>query len=184
MKNYIVPGVFSLMMIACGASVPYRVDYPLTKKEFYSRDSIFSGRIPQGWFSSDDEELASAHVVWLIRDDFSATLAFKELKLDELSKKRVNDEGLILLARLSFSLQQSNPLFKTKEIELHEFEVNSKKFCGYEMNFTGALKRVIVFEAKGKFYECEARIVKGSPSLKELEHLYTVQQTLLTSLTF
>ena len=184
MKHSALAVLLSLSLLSCATTLRYSIDYPLTESTFGSRDGTFSGRVPYGWFSSDHEELPSMLVSLLIKSDFSATLAFRELQLDELSRQRVSKEGLRLLAYVSAALQKNNGSDSIEDIEPQEFELRGKPFCSYEIRSSGNIRRVVLFDAHGKFYECEARMVKANSSLADINHLYTVQQTLLFSLIF
>jgi hypothetical protein len=177
--------LLAFLLSACGSSLPYATNYPLTADLFHSRDGTLSGKIPQGWFSSSDDTLAPSLLVWITKEDFSATLTVKELHLDRLSTKKVEDSGLKLLAYLSAGLQDEVRLSSDMAIEPKEFEIHGRKFCSYELRTTNnATKRIVVFEAHGKFYECEASSVKGTWSKENLDRLFTVQQTMLASLVF
>ena len=174
--------ILSLIIASCAATLPYATDYPLTKELFRSRDGILTGKVPQGWYSSSDDTLAPALILWLIREDFSAALTVREIKLDRLSVQHVEKEGLELLAQMSVGLHDEN--LPAKEIETQEFKINEKKFCSYEVGSGVNRKRLIVFATKRKNYECEARPLKGIWTGTDLARLFTTQQTVLSSLNF
>ncbi|MBI1805253.1 MAG: hypothetical protein HY033_10600 [Ignavibacteriae bacterium] len=175
----------SMFMMACAGSLRYSSDYPLRSETFRSRDSAFSGRVPQGWFASSDDSLAPAFVAWLIRDDFSATLAVRELLLDQLTVKHIRKEGLNLLARIDVGLRENT---KDKQsgfvVEPKIFEIGGRKFCSYELMEGTVKTRVVVFEAKEKYYECEAKPSKEKWTQEDLMLLFTAQQTFLSALIF
>ena len=184
MKQNAVLLVLSFLLASCAASLPYATDYPLTKESFRSRDGVLKGQIPQGWVSASEDTLAPALMAWLIKEDFSATLAVEELRLDARSRRRVEEEGLKLLAHLSLSFPQRT-LSQPKVLDPpKEFNMRGKQVCSYEVESGGERRRVVVFSAKGRFYECKAIAVKGKTSPQEVVRLYTAQQTLLSSLTF
>lgn len=171
-----------ILLSSCAASLPYSTDYPLTQELFRSRDGALSGRVPQGWFSSTDDSLAPALTAWFIRDDLSASLSLKELTLDERSAQQFVREGLPLLARFSAAFQlppQSNP-----NIESHDFEMQGKKYCSYEIGQGVGKRRFVVFTVRGKYYECEARSTKGRWSVEDFNRLFWVQQSILSSLRY
>jgi len=174
--------ILSLIFASCAATLPYATDYPLTQELFHSRDGILTGKVPQGWFSSSDDTLAPALILWLIREDFSAALTVREIKLDQLSVQHVEKEGLELLAHISAGLHDEN--LPVKEIETQEFKINENKFCSYEVGSGVKRKRFVVFFTNGKYYECEARPLKGIWTGTDLVRLFTTQQTILSSLNF
>ena len=180
MKQYPVFLLLAFLFISCAASVPYATDYPLTDQIFQSRDGMFSGKIPRGWFSSTDDSLGSALNALLIKEDFSATLTLKELKLDRTAAEQVRKQGLPLLARLGSLFRHDIAL--NGELKTTEFELKGKKFCSYEQSSRERAGRVIVFVSKGKYYECEVKPAKGQWSAEEMKRMFTMQQTVLASL--
>jgi len=143
---------------------------------------MFSGRIPYGWFSSTNDTLAQALVVWLLKEDFSAAITIRELILDRLSSKRVQKEGLETLAFISAGFRTSNSNnLKTNPVT---FKLNGKEFCSYELITNTIQKRIVVFSLKGKYYECESSPLKMQLSKEEIINLFTIQQTVLSSITF
>lgn len=174
--------VLSLLLSSCAATSPYAVDYPLSKEAFRSRDGLFSGWIPQGWFSSTDDSLAPALAVWLLRDDFAAGVSVKELHIDPSTASRIDQGGLKLLALASAGLHPDIPA--TPAVEPKEFDLKGRTFCGYEYSGEGKLGRVVVFTARGRYFECEARPLKGRWTPADAARLYSVQQTMLSGLTF
>jgi len=174
----------SFFLAACAGSFRYASDYPLSAEKVRSRDGTFSGRIPEGWFSSSDDTLAPALVAWLIRDDFSATMSVREIIPDQLTRQHIKDEGLPLLARSTMSMHgtQGSELAKILA-EPKVFNFAERQFCGYELSEDSIGTRVVVFEMKGKYYECEAKPSRGKWTKEDLLLLYTAQQTFLSTLT-
>ena len=171
-----------MYFVSCAPSLKYMTNYPLTGGVFYSRDRSFSGKIPQGWFSSAEDTLAASLVAWLIKEDFTATITIRELKLDKLSMQRVSKDGIGLLAHVSAGLQDGNPSISL--IDPEEFEIQGKKFCSYEANNSIGRKRVVIFKAKDKFYECEVHPLKNRWTADDVKGIFTVQQSVLSSLAF
>ena len=101
MKKKFLLLIIGFLLASCAATLPYAIDYPLTDQYFHSRDNIFYGRVPTGWFSATDDTLGESLTVWLLKEDFSATITVREIKLDSLSRKQVDNEGLALLASMS-----------------------------------------------------------------------------------
>jgi hypothetical protein len=173
--------LLACIVASCISSLPYSTDYPLTEETFHSRDRIFDGRIPQGWFCSSEDSLAPALIVWLLKEDYSASINIQELRLDQLTAKRVEKEGIKLLAELSLATRQDSVKEKFTD-SLKEFKIRGKEFCSYEIKENGNRTRVVVFSAKGKFYECVALTLKGTWQLQEISRLFTIQQSILASL--
>jgi hypothetical protein len=176
--------LLSVVVASCAASLPYSIDYPLTQEVFHSRDHDFSGQVPLGWFSSSLDTLPTIIKVWLLKEDLSASFHIEELRLDQLSSKQVEKEGVKLLAKLSLAFQQDNAQNTRLLAEPKEFKIHGREFCGYELNSNGERNRIVVFSIHGKHYECVAASVKGRWSAQDFNRLFTAQQTLLSSLTF
>lgn len=174
--------LLSIVIVSCSAKIPYAADYPLSEEVFRFRDSNLSGRIPSGWFVSGDDTLAPSLSVWLVQNDLSATLVIRELLLDSLTAHRVRRDGLKLLAAAS-AAYQSGDISPAGE-NLKEFSLGRIKCCSYETGADNNRKRIVVFSALGKYYECEIRILGNEWDTENIKRLISVQQTVLSSLTY
>jgi hypothetical protein len=180
-------GLFILAVVLSSCSttyLPYPYNYPLRSESFLSRDSIFTGLVPRGWFYSSEDSLAPACAAWVVKEDFSATLAVRELHLDTLTAERVRKEGLGLLAKISMASQSDDPASIDNDNELKVYKMRKREYCGYEVTENNIRKRVVVFTAVGRYYECVAVPAKKSTSQDELTKMFTAQQTFLSSLRF
>jgi len=174
--------LLAVLLFSCAATSPYASDYPLTMEGFTTRDGVVSGRVPQGWFSAADDSLGTALSAWFVRDDLAAALSLNDFVLDALSAERVSREGLLLAARLSAAFRMGSSIAPPPLPT--EFQVAGKPYCGYELSTTADERRIVVFAAKGKYYECEVRAVKGRWAAEDLRKLYSVQQSFLASLRY
>lgn len=169
----------ALLLSACAATSPYASDVAMSSGTFRTRDGALTGRLPRGWSSQARDTLAPALGAWLLRDDAAASLAFRELALDDVSSRAVRgDDGLELLARLSAGFR-----FKGG-VEPKTFEAGGRKFCAYETGEGNARTRVVVFAVRGRYYECEAKAVKGRWSADDFARLFSAQQSILPTLSF
>ncbi len=182
MRNFWPAAFLPILLASCASTSPYAADYPLSREQFTSRDGILRGVVPQGWFSSSGDSLAPALMVWLLRDDFSAAVSVRELNVDRATASRIEDGGLKLLARISAGLHAGVP--PGADIDPKEFDLGGKKFCGYEISGERARTRVVVFAARGRFFECEARPLTGGWSAEDLSRIFSVQQTVLSTLSY
>ena len=174
-----------LLLASCSITyVPYSSNFPLREEAFFSRDSAFTGRIPSGWFLSSEDTLAPSYLAWVVKDDFSAALTVKELHLDNLAAKRVQKEGPELLARVSMSFQVKDLLSHEAEIQPRRFTMRNREYCGYEFTEGNIRKRVVVFSAKGRYYESMSSAMKGPPAPGDVTQMFSAQQAFLNSLTF
>ena len=176
--------LLSLVLAACSASLPYAIDYPLTSELFYSRDTEFHGKVPEGWFVSPLDSLPMSYKVWLLRKDYSAAFHIEELHLDELSVKQVNAKGIILLGEISLAFHKGSSLPVNIVGQPREFKMRGIEFCSYELQDKDGMKRVVVFSNRGRFYECTVAALGSNWQPKSLKPLFSAQQTALASLMF
>lgn len=171
-----------LLFASCKTTAPpYASNYPLSPERFISRDGVLQGRVPEGWFSSMDDTLAPALVVWLVKEDYSAVMAIRKISADNRTKHQIEKEGLNLLAQISFSFEKEHSKDVIYRATPTDFSLNGNKFSSYEITDGELTKRVVVFERKGNFYACEAFPTKGTWSQTELSALFVIQQTVLSS---
>ena len=119
-----------------------------------------------------------------MKDDMSAAMGVREVNLDRLAALRVGKDGLELLAHISLGLRQSGPDSALVQAAPREFEMSGKKFCGYEVEAGGKRARIVVFPVGDRYYECEAKLMKGAGPSAEVVRIFTAQQTFLSSLKF
>lgn len=182
MTRAIVPILLSLFLVSCAAKLHYAADYPLTGEIFQSRDGLLKGKVPLGWFISADDTLAPSLSVWLLREDINATMIVRELIVDSLTAARIKSDGLELLAVLSAGYQGLK--IGSDIINLEEYSLAGEKYCSYEAGAENDRRRVVVFKARGRYYECEARILNGDRGTNRLRELFSVQQSVLASLIY
>ena len=179
-------GIFlGILFSSCGSSyLPYPLNAPLSTESFLSRENLFTGRVPQGWFYASQDTLGQGLAAWVVREDFGAALAVKELHPDALTAKRIQKEGLNLLASMSLSFQSAGK--KKLEVDLYpkEFTIKNRKYSGYEFSEGATHKRVVVFGAGSKYFECVATPMKGTWTLEQTNKLFAAQQAFLTTLVF
>ena len=181
MTRNLVSAVLCFFLASCAATLPYPANYPLTETTVRSRDGILTGKIPGGWYSATEDSLGTGASLILINDNADAVLSIKEIIPDRLTSLRVERDGLTLLANIGLSSRRETAGASTTEPR--EFELRGTKYCGYELS--GATRtRFVLFRARGKYYECEARGGKRGLSGESYTSLFTAQQSFLSSLTF
>lgn len=184
MKYRISAFLFALLLVSCATKLPYSFNYPLTEQTFFSRDGTFFGLVPQGWFASSVDTLAPALLVWLVKEDFSAVLTVRELHMDRLSTKRIQKDGLQLLANISMAAHEGESSKPPSGHSPAEYSMKGKTYCSYEVSENNVQKRIVVFSGKGKYFECEAIPIKGNWFPENVTELFTAQQAMLASLIF
>ncbi len=146
---------------------------------FTARNGSFTGNVPQGWIVSDDDSIAPGLLCWLLKDDLSASITVQELRPDKATTQRVKDDGLKLLAAATAGFHDEAPV----SVEPKEFEFHGRRYCSYETGKGANRKRYVLFESSGRYFECEAGAVKGEWRPSEIDRLFSVQQSVLATIT-
>jgi hypothetical protein len=162
----------------------YPTDYPLTDDISYSVSSDLQMKIPEGWFTAEDNECKCIDL-WLIKDGFSASLNLMPVKYDSLLLKNVAVDEFQILFNYSKELKKAE--LKDKFIQMKEddfFEINGVNFAAYEYQGDEGLPiRVVVFKYKNRYFEFSAvpaqKIGKAAIDPNEL---FKVQQAVLASI--
>ena len=169
------------LIISCGTvrTSMYSFDYPLTSEVAKSQSSVLNVKIPQGWFTAQDNENNFIDL-WLIKDDYSANLQFIQLNLDSLTKKETAGKGLSKVAALSKDFKcarfgKALGLFTNDEI----FELNNTTYIAYQyLDDDKKNIRVVVFQKGNMFYELTAIPNKTNDNTE----LFRIQNSVLSSI--
>jgi hypothetical protein len=89
---------------------------------------------------------------------------------------------LKLLAQLSLGFDEGLSTAEQMKSS-REFSIRGRDYYSYELANEGKLSRVVVFAITGKYYQCRATPLKDNFALTEVANIFTVQQTLLSSIT-
>lgn len=145
---------FLLILESCAPTRP-RLPYPLSDKTVVSTDGHLRLHVPDGWFVPEGGDSFPGLLVWLVKEDYSATMGLMEIKADERLRKEVKAAGLRALGRLSFSLKQgrepSAELLSGPEV----FRLRRRNFCSFEYTSDdgATVIRTVVFDTGKGFYE-------------------------------
>lgn len=174
--------ILSIAVTSCTPPT-YRPEIPLSDNFFQSSDGVLRGRIPQGWFVPTESDLAPHLTAWLVREDYSAMLTFQEIKVDQNTARVIEENGLTLLAEISFQLKQADEPLATLVIQPREFSLQGKKFSRYEYRSGTQEQRtsVMVFRAKNQYFESTALPTK-SQTPSNYEQLVNTQQAVISSI--
>lgn len=187
----IIPAVFSspFFFNSCapsrvGSAIYPGADYPLTNDTAYSASSDLTFRIPRGWVRAEAGQKEPIDL-WLIRNDFSATLNLVALSADSIFKGQPAEDSLALALNFSRQLKINRLGQGYKALREDEyFNFNKKRFGAYEYEGTEELPvRVVVFTYKGKYFEFSAvptqSVGQGKVDPKDL---FRVQQSLIATI--
>jgi len=168
-----------LIQSCAGISSIYQFDYPLTSEIVKAKSSSLSIKIPKGWSAVDDNECKCTDL-WLVKDDYSATLNFVILNLDSLTTNEIRNDDINSLVKLSKAFVKAKYENNFKGFTNDEsFEINKNKFAAYQyIDEKMRSIRVIILKSGRQYYELSAISIKT----KNLKDLFNTQNSLLTSL--
>lgn len=181
-KNH--PQIFLLLLLTifgCASSLSsvYDFDYPLSNKTAKSNSTRLQIQIPQGWFVGEDNEFKTTDI-WLVKEDYSATIKFITISLDdETTENFASDElgkvvelnKVLLKAKLGKNFRG----FTTEET----FSSNSTVFNAYQyLDDKGEPVRTVVFKNDSKYYEVTAFALKSANPTE----IFKAQNSVLASL--
>ena len=172
-----------IVLISCSGSVSlYEFDYHLTPETIKAESNQISARIPKGWFSAEDNEENKIDL-WLIKDDYSATISFIPVIFNDVEKERYsksNLSGVVEYSKLSQKLAHTVnyiDLLRAEHFEIGDLKINTYQFAGRNaVNY-----RVAVFKWGNRFYECTAA-VKPPQSPEKLNEIFSAQNAVLKSI--
>lgn len=168
------------IIYGCSSSLSsiYDFDFPVTSSTAKSVSYSYQIAIPQGWFAAEDNEEFTTDL-WLVNKSYKATIKFKIINLDSLTREKIaaNPSKLLDYSKV-FVKVGLGAAFKGFENE-ESFENNGIKFFAYEyIDSYGKRARKVVFNYNGVAVESTAiQINQGSET-----ELFKVQNAVLTSI--
>ena len=143
-----------------------------------SKDGGFSYRLPTGWFDASADSQARGHAALLIRNDYRATIAIDEVRLDDAAKLELRRNGLVPVAQLLLSLtswEQNAVLAIPPQL----LQVGNRSACRYRTisGSGGDMADVTLVEGREKLYTI--RILISGKSAQDEEALQLVQEAFL-----
>jgi hypothetical protein len=171
-----------MLIQSCGGiSSIYNFNYPLTSETAKSKSFALSVKIPKGWSVIEDNECKCTDL-WLVKDDYSATLNFVVFNLDSLTTDNIRSDEINSLVQLSKGFIKAKYGNEFKGFTNDEmFELNKRKFAAYQY-FDEKMRniRVIILKSGKKYYELSAIPVKT----KNLTDLFNTQNSVLNSINY
>jgi hypothetical protein len=145
-----------------------------------SKDGGFSYRLPSGWFDASADSQARGHSALLIRNDYRATIAIDEVRLDDAARSEMRRNGLLPVAQLLLSLT-SWEQHAVLAIAPHLIRLGDRPACRYRTvsGSTGDMADVTVVEGRAKLYTI--RILISGKSADDENALQLVQESFLGS---
>ncbi len=173
--------IITVSLSHCSSSLSsiYSDDYPLTKETARSKLSQLTVKIPQGWFSAEDNK-NNVIDLWLVKADYSASLNFTVLNVDSMTRNKIQGDDLKNLVWYSQAFRKAKYGKSIKEfINQENFEIGNKHFSAYEYaDDSKRMIRVVLFRFGNKYYELSAIPFKSDNP----QELYKIQNSVLNSI--
>ena len=166
-------------------SYRYGTDADMTADYLPAKDGSFSVLQPAGWQQTADEKNAPNIILWLLRDDYSASLSFTPMNMDPALYASVRSQGLSAVARVSLNLKKNKASEKVIVMhEVEEFSIGKSRFSAYEYSAgKGApVIRVVLFDTGSRIVECSMLPATDDITPAENRRLFEIQQTVLVSM--
>ncbi len=174
--------IICVLIVSCSKTeqLLYDSSSPLTSEKAYSRSSSLSVKIPQGWFTAEDNDTFLIDL-WLIEDNYISQIAFKTINLTEFS----SIPNLKTLLRYSKTQKKVELNGKFKEVIPDEnFYINTIEFASYQYYGENGLPvRCVLFTFNNKVFECIAQFsIKANKDKANSAGLFKVQNSVLGSI--
>ena len=198
MKSTFPLSVLLLVLAACSggdrtvtsedAAFPkyrYTATAELTHEYLSTVDGSVRVLRPQGWVRTSDPKNAPSILLWMVREDYSASLSFSPIKMDPGLYQTLRSERLDAVAKISMSLKERNAEDSVTIVQPVElFKVGGRTCAGYEYRIASAASviRVVVFDTGSRFMECALYPASEAVTPEENRSLFELQQAVLASM--
>lgn len=170
----------TFLITACSSGLTsiYDFDYPITKTRAKSISGNLNAQIPVGWFVAEDNE-NNITDLWIIKDDYSATIKFVSISLNEKMMKSSAEDILSRIVELNKILIKSKYGKSFKGFTNEEQFGDSPVFYAYQyLDDKNIPVRVVVFNLGANYFESKAL---GVNSVNPTE-IFKAQNSILASI--
>ena len=142
----------ALMLAGC-SSAPETVRVQFHGDYHRSRDGTLGYRLPAGWFDVTADSQATGRAIWLVLNDYGASITVEEVYLMARAEGELGEEPLLHLAQLTLPLvagaRSAGVLQQPKR-----FRLNGREYCAYELVSREGSEhlRVVLFRARHRVY--------------------------------
>jgi hypothetical protein len=158
----------------------------MSSSRIAARDRDFSVALPQGWKETSDPANAPAVILWMVREDYAASISFTNLQMDPALYMKLKRDGLVSIAKVGLSLKKQRARDSVSVVQAPEsFTLNGRNYAAYEYSIDGgrSVARVVVFDSGSRFIECALMPAAGDLPQSDRLRLFETQQSVLASLT-
>lgn len=190
--------LLATLLVAAGcSSTPTTRETATTTSYRYAPNAVMTGvlaetaardiaiRCPAGWMETVDARNAPSIVLWIVEENYRASISFVPLQMDPVLYKTLRKDGLPSIAKISLSLKRANAHDSVRVLQQPEtFLLNGREYIAYEYSADGGntTVRVVVFDTGKQYMECALLPATTPVSSDENRRLFSVQQSVLASM--
>lgn len=171
---------FSLFfLLKCSTDSIYNFNSDLSREYIRSRFTNFKIYLPENWFLAEDSENNQIDI-WLIKNDYSASIKFSFVTFNEFSNNSLNEISLSKIASIEMDLIKNKIGKNFKGFNnIENFKVADKYFSAFEfVDEKYNPTRIVIFKYQNIFYEVTAT----TKIISEQKSLFDLQNTILKSI--
>ena len=163
------------------AGPPYSTESLPTVPLVTSRDGRLRYAVPIGWFDATANAKAPRSAIWIVRNDYCASIAVNTMEVDAVTRGEIDRDGLFRIAQLSMQLNTN----VRSAVVLQAPKVNrssGRDYCVYEIEepATRDRMRIVLFYTGEGVYEVTALQTGGDRPASE--EVFSVQERFLARL--
>jgi len=169
------------------SATPYRYAAlaEMSREYVSASDGSISVLRPEGWLRTSDPAEAPSILLWLVNDDYTASLSFVHMQMDPALYETLKKDGLEAVAKVSLGLKQRGADDAVHLVQpVEQFRIGGRLCAAYEYR-TGAaeaLIRIVVFDTGSRFMECTLFPASSAITPAANRKLFELQQSVLASL--
>ena len=180
-RHVIAFWVISSLSLAGCASVPHLAEAPLNPSYVFSREGLLRYKVPVGWFDATRDSQSVTAEIWLVKNDYAATITVSKIGIDTETRRAIDREGLARLADLTLTLAGATsatllqpPVSST---------VNGKEQYSYIVSnpATSDTTRVVLVDSGENVFEVIG-LVPGNQHRVTSDEVFSVQESFVKSL--
>lgn len=145
--------VLPALIVGCSTAPPLSRSHFGTEY-FPSRNSELRFRIPEGWLNATNDSSSATAIIWLIRNDYEATISVRDVGIDGETRREITRSGLKRIADLTLALVANERGVSVTDLPRTEV-LGSETTCRYSYTTGGSNDRVrvILLDTGSKVYE-------------------------------
>ena len=156
----------SLLLLCCTSTQPV----PRSAQKSVPAPEVSQSNIvlPEGWTDITFKSNNPSVLLWIVNQDYSASMVLREFQADDSTKKILLKEDACFMANISLRLKLADDSVQRRITRTPETVSKLSNSCTYVYDENGLLRRVIVFNKQNRMYELELLQENSSKPFEEL----------------